>query len=54
MLENIRMHDRFYQAYFNFTEVQKKKKNVYHIYPKYWDTLSNYHTCPKILNSPFY
>ena len=25
----------------------------YHIYPKYWDTLSTYHTS-KILNSPFY
>ena len=24
------------------------------IYPKYWDTLSTYHTCPKIWNSPFY
>ena len=21
---------------------------------KYWDTFSTYHTCPKILNSPFY
>ena len=21
---------------------------VYRIYPKYWDTLSTYHTCPKI------
>ena len=29
---------------------------MYHIYPKYWDTLSTYHTCPKIWNtySPFY
>ena len=26
----------------------------YHIYSKYWDTLSTYHTCPKICNSPFY
>ena len=26
----------------------------YCIYPKYWDTLSTYHTGPKILNSPFY
>ena len=23
------------------------------IYPKYWDTLSTHHTCPKIWNSPF-
>ena len=26
----------------------------YHIYPKYWNTLSTYHTYPKIWNSPFY
>ena len=24
------------------------------IYPKYWNTLSTYHICPKIWNSPFY
>ena len=27
---------------------------VFHIYPKYWDTLSTYHTCPKNWKSPFY
>ena len=26
----------------------------YHFYPKYWDTLLTYHTCPKICNNPFY
>ena len=26
----------------------------YGIYPKYWSTLSTYHTCPESLNSPFY
>ena len=25
-----------------------------HIYPKYWDTLSTYHTCHEDWNSPFY
>ena len=25
--------------------------NVYRSYPKYWDTLTPYHTCPKILTS---
>ena len=29
-------------------------EKCYCIYPKYWDTLSTYHTAPKILNSPFY
>ena len=27
---------------------------IYHIYPKYWDTVTAYHTCPKNLTSPFY
>ena len=28
---------------------QRKRGNlVYHIYPKYYDTLFHYHTCPKI------
>ena len=24
------------------------------IYPKYWDTVSTYHTCSKFRNCPFY
>ena len=31
------------------TPVMKQNRNN----PKYWDTLSAYHTCPRILNSPF-
>ena len=27
---------------------------LYRNNPKYWDTSSTYHTCPKILNSPLY
>ena len=27
---------------------------MYHSYPKYWETLSAYHTCRKTWNSPFY
>ena len=26
----------------------------YRIYPRYWDTFSTSHTCPKISISPFY
>ena len=26
---------------------------IYYIYPKYWDTLTPYHTCPKTWISPF-
>ena len=36
------------------TGTAKSKQIVYCIFPKYWDTLSTYHTCPKIWNSPFY
>ena len=31
--------------------IGKKKQNT--IYPKYWDTLNPYHTCPNIWTSPF-
>ena len=29
-------------------------RSTYHIYPKYWDTLSTYHTCPNIGYRPLY
>ena len=29
-------------------------EKTYSIYRKYWDTLSTYHTSPKIWNSPYY
>ena len=29
-------------------------KGDYTIYSKYWDTLSTYHSCPKIWKGPFY
>ena len=31
-----------------------KKKIIYHNNPKYWDTLTPYYTCAKILTAPFY
>ena len=32
----------------------KEVQFYYHSNPKYWDTLTPNHTCPKIWNSPFY
>ena len=37
-----------------FLKIATTPISMHHIYPKYWDTLSTYHTCPKIWNSPFY
>ena len=34
--------------------LHENKGCEYRIYPKYCDTLSTYHTCPKSWNSPFY
>ena len=34
--------------FWSLTEQVIKKKKRYCIYPKYWDTLSPYHTCPKV------
>ena len=28
--------------------------DIYHIYPKYWDTLTPYHTCPNILKKSIF
>ena len=33
---------------------RKERFTEYCFYPKYWDTLSTYQTCPKIWNIPFY
>ena len=44
----------------SFVPYLKENKNIwipihtFIIYPKYWDTLSTYHTCPKIWNNPFF
>ena len=34
--------------------LSKFSNSTYRIHPKCWVTLSSYHTCPKIWNSPFY
>ena len=38
-------HGEGWQVYCVYNVCNKKK---YRIYPKYWDTLSTYHTCAKI------
>ena len=46
---------KIYIWYFFYLELCLECDLVfYHIYPKYWETLSIYHTCPKIWNNPLY
>ena len=41
-------------SYSPYSHLALEYPDKYHIYPKYRDTLSTYHTCPKIWNSSFY